>query len=122
MMATLLTPDSFPRNWYGALTSQTGHAAAVGIPMALILLGCGIPAALAPPAAGVLYFVAWERGLQRGADLGDSIADAAHVAAGALIITAALSWGFWPTVAAFVLWAAMLGAVVVARIGEETTR
>lgn len=115
-LSGLLTPDSFPRDWYGETTSQTGHAAAVGMPAALALHGVGLPPALVPPAVALIYLGVWERLIQRGPDLRDSLTDTAHVAAGATLITAALCWGYWPTVGTLAVWAAMLAVGIWRRL------
>ncbi|WP_235842895.1 hypothetical protein [Cereibacter sphaeroides] len=63
-----------------------------------------------PPAVALIYLIVWERLIQRGPDLRDSLTDTAHVAAGATLITAALNWGYWPTVGVLAVWATMLAA------------
>ena len=47
ILEELLRPDAQPRDWYGWLTNQAGHAALVGQPAALALILCGVPAGVA---------------------------------------------------------------------------
>ena len=116
ILDTLLEADSQPGDWYGGLTNQTGHAAAVGMPMSLCLLGTQIPPFLVPGSVAILYFLVWERLMQRGEDMGDSIMDAIHVGFGSLILTAAMHWGYWATATTILLWVILLGFEAYRRI------
>ncbi|AZB65045.1 hypothetical protein EBL87_15330 [Cereibacter sphaeroides] len=106
----LLEPDAQPHQPYAWLTNQAAHSAVVGLPLGLLALGLSIPPEAVPPAVALIYLIVWERLIQRGPDLRDSLTDTAHVAAGATLITAALSWGYWPTVGVLAVWATMLAA------------
>ena len=112
VLEELLRPDAQPRDWYGWLTNQAGHAALVGQPAALALLIAGVPAGIALPAIGIVYLVLWERLIQRGRDWDDSLTDTAAVVVGAVILWAVAerSAGFAGAILA--LWAVGLAAGV----------
>ncbi|PTR05336.1 hypothetical protein C8J28_1673, partial [Cereibacter azotoformans] len=63
-----------------------------------------------------IYFLGWERLIQKGQDVADSLVDAVHVALGAAIIAGALAFGFWGAVAGFAAWAPVLMAGVWRRL------
>lgn len=113
---TLFKPSSQPGDWYGWTTNQAGHFAVVGYPAALMLLGVGIGPAAVPLIVAGVYALVWEGWLQGGPDWRDGATDTAHVAAGAACLTAALSWGYWATLAILILWAAMLAAGIRRRL------
>jgi hypothetical protein len=90
----IFAPDSFARDPYGYATNQAGHAYLVGAPAALILAPWwGLIAA--PAVIAVVYWLAWEIGVQRGRLWWDSFEDAVHVMAGASVICALMSGDRW---------------------------
>ncbi|WP_145106389.1 hypothetical protein [Cereibacter sediminicola] len=116
ILDTLLEADSQPRDWYAGLTTAAGHGVLVGMPAALALHGLGLSLALTPLAVALIYFLGWERLIQKGQDVADSLVDAVHVALGAAIIAGALAFGFWGAVAGFAAWAPVLMAGVWRRL------
>lgn len=111
-------PDSFPRDWYGHLTNQGAHGGLVGAGMALVALAA-LPPVAAWFAVWLVYLICWEIVVQssiKDGDLApswdwrDSIDDTSNVAGGAAVVICALTWGYWATVAAFVVWAGALAA------------
>lgn len=118
ILATLEQPDAQPGDWYGWVTNEAGHAALVGVPAAMILLGLGVPAWLVPAAVAAVYGVIWEGLFQPGTIWSDSLSDTAHVAAGATLITAALSWGFWLTAAVLAAWGVLLAVGIARRLNR----
>ena len=57
-----LAPSSYPRDAYGFMTNQAGHAYLVGVPAALALSGFGMAA---PFIVGAAYAALWDLGYQR---------------------------------------------------------
>lgn len=118
----LRIPSSFPDDWYGELTNQSGHHALIGIPFALALLPF-FPVVWVPVAVALIYAVIWEIIAQHGADWKDSLTDTACVMAGASLLCGpffflppALFWPVWVTQAlCFAGWAVLLAIGVVRR-------
>ena len=83
-------PDDFPNDPYGAVTSQAGHAAIIGMPACLLLLWIGFPLWSAPILVAVTYALVWE-GIVQGFSLpADALMDTASVMAGASVLAGAL--------------------------------
>ena len=87
----MLAPDAYMGNPYGHVTNQAGHAALIGIGLAMPLLWTGFPLWLVPVAVALIYAGAWEWGIQRRRwpalfDWRDSLMDTACVTAGASIV------------------------------------
>ena len=92
-----LAPSSYPRDAYGFMTNQAGHAYLVGVPAALALSGFGMAA---PFIVGAAYAALWDLGYQRLRwpqffDWRDSLEDSIHVLVGAAVISAALAGDLW---------------------------
>lgn len=97
-------PDAYPRDPYGWVTNQAGHAAIVGIAMGGALLW--LPPIPATIIAASVYFIVWEWAYQIVA-LGsklyrDAVADTINVAMGAGLAGAVglvpafwAIWGAW---------------------------
>ena len=83
-------PNDFPKDPYGAVTSQAGHAAIIGMPACMALLALGWPLWAAPIAVAVVYLIAWEGAVQRFSLPADALMDTASVMAGASVIAGAL--------------------------------
>lgn len=129
ILTELLKPDAYPSDWYRWTGGQAGHAALIGLPLALLAMWAGCPPTATPAAVGAVYFVVWELVIQRGQDWRDSSADAWHVACGAGLIAV-------PMVAApasdlgamlagtgtlWVLWVATIVVGIARRISKEGT-
>lgn len=82
IVAELMTPDDFQRDWYGHATNQAGHAWIIGFPVGLVLAGIG--PIWAAYLSGAVYLAVWELAIQRRGRRADQIEDAGHVALGAL--------------------------------------
>ena len=115
LLLDLLTPDDQRADWYAWATNQAAHGALVGMPAALLLLGIGCPAGAVPVTVAVVYGLGWET-RQIGTTLADSLSDTAHVAVGATLVTSALLWGYWPTVAVLAVWALMIATGIWRRL------
>ena len=83
-------PNDFPNDPYGAVTSQAGHAAIIGMPLCagvlwvwLAISGMGGLAFVAAPVVVALgYGLLWEGVVQRFTMPGDALMDTASVMAG----------------------------------------
>lgn len=73
--------DSYQRDWYGFVCNQSAHFAVVGVGAGLLF-----PSPWCLIALAVGYFGIWERFIQGGNDLSDSLADTLNVLCGAAII------------------------------------
>lgn len=83
-------PDDFPADPYGAVTSQAGHAAIIGMPACALLIWLGFPLWAAPILVAVTYALLWE-GIVQGFSLpADALMDTASVMAGASVLAGAL--------------------------------
>lgn len=93
-LATIFAELRRPKvsGWYGWATNQCGHAFAVGWPMGA-LFALGVEPVEAPVFAAVLYFGAWELGVQHGKRLRDGLTDAAFVFFGAATAVWPPAWG-----------------------------
>lgn len=116
VLEELLRPDAQPRDWYGWLTNQAGHAALVGQPAALALMIAGVPAIWTGLVAYVVYLVVWERIVQRGRDWSDSLTDALSVGLGAALLGSAFAADLPAAVCVLAVWAAVLVAGVRRRL------
>ncbi len=116
ILAELLRPDAQPRDWYGWLTNQAGHAALVGQPAALALMIAGVPAWATTAIVAVAYLLVWERLIQRGRDLADSLTDTVSVGAGAALLATAVVADLPAAVFVLAVWAAVLVAGVRRRL------
>jgi hypothetical protein len=102
-------PNAQPNDPYAWATNQAGHAAIIGIPAALLLLGLGVHPVAAPIIVAFVYTIAWEVAADHWrVDWRDSLMDAANVMAGASIICGALV-SYWTAVACVLLWLAIIG-------------
>lgn len=86
---TLLQSDDYRADWYGYATNQAGHAALVGMPLALLVMPFLGPI-WTPIAVALAYGIVWEWLIQRGGMWADSVEDTAHVMAGASVICGAM--------------------------------
>jgi cobalamin synthase len=118
ILAELLRPDAQPRDWYGWLTNQAGHAALVGQPAALALMIAGVPAWASAAIVAAVYLALWERLIQRGRDWADSLTDTASVGAGAALLATAVLADLPAAVFVLAFWAALLVAGVGRRLAE----
>lgn len=85
----MFDPDDFPRDPYGAVTSQAGHAAIIGMPACALLVWLGFPLWSAPILVAVTYALVWE-GIVQGFSLpADALMDTASVMAGASVLAGA---------------------------------
>lgn len=85
----LRRPDAQSDDWYGWATNQLSHGV---VGMVLVLaLRMVLPGPVAPLAVPLLYYLVWERWIQRGPDGADSLVDTLHVTAGATLIVLALA-------------------------------
>jgi hypothetical protein len=118
LIDTLRQPSWFPGDWYAEVTSQSGHAAIIGIAMGLLAVLI-LPPVWTPPAVFLAYSLIWEVSVQSGqpgANWRDSLKDAVNVACGAgLVAVGALMASdfrfYWLSFAA--TWAAwMLGNII----------
>lgn len=101
-------PDDQRNDPYGWITNQAGHAAIVGMPASLALIGLGVDIVAAPIVVALVYALAWEWAQGHViADWRDSLMDAANVMAGASIISGAFS-GYWTAAACVVMWGCIL--------------
>lgn len=116
VLEELLRPDAQPRDWYGWLTNQAGHAALVGQPAALALMIAGVPGDAVPAIVAVAYLLLWERLVQRGRDWADSLTDTASVGAGAALLATAIAADLPAAVFVLAVWAAVLVAGVRRRL------
>ena len=116
ILEELLRPDAQPRDWYGWLTNQAGHAALVGQPAALALMIAGVPGDAVPAIVAVAYLLLWERLIQRGRDWADSLTDTAAVGAGAALLATAVTADLPAAVFVLAVWAAVLVAGVRRRL------
>lgn len=104
----MLEPDAYEDDPYRHLTNQAGHAAFVGIGLALPLVWLGWPLWAVPVIVAVVYALGWEWGIQRYIwrklfDWRDSLMDTACVTAGASMVagfltdlmTGTLCWIAW---------------------------
>lgn len=116
VLLSLLSEGSQPRDWYGWLTNQAGHAYLVGFPAVYaVLIFTGVTGFSAVAIVAAVYFFLWEVLIQRGKDRADQIMDAFHVASGAAVFIALydpIGWGLKP----FVLQAVVLAAGVIKRV------
>ena len=94
-----MNPDAYPKDWYGWVVVQAGHAAIVGIALAGALIW--LPPMATVAIAAALYFVFWEWAYQIVA-LGsklyrDAVADTINVAfgAGLAVTDGAQFWAVW---------------------------
>lgn len=100
-MGLAFQPDDQPRDPYGWIVVQAGHAAIVGIGLAGALIW--LPPVQAVAIAAALYFVVWEWGYQivtLGSKLyRDAVADTLNVAFGAGLAAAvgpdSAFWAIW---------------------------
>lgn len=118
ILEELLRPDAQPRDWYGWLTNQAGHAALVGQPAAMALMIAGVPAWASAAIVAVAYLIVWERLIQRGRDRADSLTDTASVGAGAALLATAVLSDLPAAVFVLAVWAAVLVAGVRRRLAE----
>lgn len=118
--AELRRADDQSRDWYAWATNQLAHGVVGGAGVALLMpvLAPPLAALLVPP----LYYIGWERGLQRGRDLVDSLTDTGHVAAGAALLATAASGGPWAPLVVCLAWAVALRVGVARRIRAEDAR
>lgn len=116
VLEELLRPDAQPRDWYGWLTNQAGHAALVGQPAALALMIAGVPAWATAAIVAVAYLALWERLIQRGRDWADSLTDTASAGAGAALLATAVVADLPAAVFVLAVWAAVLVAGVRRRL------
>ena len=108
-----LQPDAQLDDWYGWLTTQTGHAV-LGQAGAFILLPFFGPF-LAPVMVALVYLVAWEWAVQRfRAGIADGLTDTACTMAGASVICG-MAVGYGTAAICFAAWAALLGFGVLRR-------
>lgn len=89
---TLLTPDSFPNDWYGWITNQSGH----------FLLGIVIAAITRRWWPALVIAVIAEL-LQWSPDIIDSITDVAFTVAGSVFYITANNVMLWSAVVAFLV-------------------
>jgi hypothetical protein len=82
--------DDFDGDQYGAVTSQAGHAAIIGMPFCALVLWLGFPIWAAPVIVAFAYFVLWEGVIQGFELFADSLMDTASVMAGASVLAGAL--------------------------------
>lgn len=105
----MLSPDNYPRDPYGWVVNQAGHAAIVGVALAGVLIW--LPPLAATLIAAAIYFLVWEWGYQivtQGSKLyRDAVADTINVAFGAAMASAVgpdpafwAIWGGWLVVLA----------------------
>lgn len=104
----ILAASDFARDPYGYVTNQAGHAYLVGMPFALALSPwLGLVAT--PILTALVYGAVWEVIIQRGRMWRDSFEDSVHVLAGASVLCAALSGGWWAVAGCFAAQGALLG-------------
>lgn len=106
--------DDFPRDPYGWLTNQTGHAL-IGQGLALPLLFYPAPLWLIVPVVAGAYFLVWEVAIQRGKLWLDSAMDAACVGAGAALAAGLWINSGWTIAGAALAWGAVLAQEVARR-------
>ncbi|WP_347837762.1 hypothetical protein [uncultured Planktomarina sp.] len=115
VLSSLLSESSQPRDWYGWLTNQAGHAYLVGFPAIYAVLSfTGATGLSAVAIVAAVYFLLWEVIIQRGKDRADQIMDTFHVASGAAVFIALydpIGWGIKP----FALQAVVLAVGVIKR-------
>lgn len=118
IMAELLVPDDYRRDWYGHATNQSAHAYAAGFPIGMCL-GFTDPL-LAAAAVFLAYMLLWEVAIQRRGARSDQLQDSTHVALGALCGSAAMSGQSVLLIVGWIVWALLICVGVVHRIVEGT--